>query len=184
MRVGRSDGQAGSRAGGPAGSTLPATSDAVLELLQTVMDPEVPVLSVVELGVVRGAEVEGKRVTVTITPTYSGCPALQVMEQEITAALERSGFDEVTVKTVYSPAWTTDWIPEPAREKLRAYGIAAPGAAGGTELVTLGPTVRTVNCPFCGSSNTTRKSEFGATACKSLHVCHSCRQPFEHFKAF
>lgn len=184
MRVGRSDGQAGSRAGGPAGSTLPATSDAVLELLQTVMDPEVPVLSVVELGVVRGAEVEGKRVTVTITPTYSGCPALQVMEQEITAALERSGFDEVTVKTVYSPAWTTDWIPEPAREKLRAYGIAPPGAAGGTELVTLGPTVRTVNCPFCGSSNTTRKSEFGATACKSLHVCHSCRQPFEHFKAF
>lgn len=174
----------GGRAGGRAGSSLPATSTAVLEILQAVKDPEVPVLSVVELGVVRGAEVEGKRVTVTITPTYSGCPALQVMEQEITSALHDAGFEEVTVKTAYSPAWTTDWIPESAREKLRAYGIAPPGAAGDTELVTLGPTVRTVNCPFCGSSNTTRKSEFGSTACKSLHVCHSCRQPFEHFKAF
>jgi ring-1,2-phenylacetyl-CoA epoxidase subunit PaaD len=179
-----SDGLTGGRAGGPAGSALPATSKAVLEVLQAVKDPEVPVLSVVELGVVRGAEVEGNRVTITITPTYSGCPALQVMEQEITAALENAGFEEVAVKTVYSPAWTTDWIPESAREKLRAYGIAPPGAAGGTELVTLGPTVRTATCPFCGSSNTARKSEFGSTACKSLHVCHSCRQPFEHFKAF
>lgn len=177
--------QAGRRAGGPAGGVPPGTSEAVLEILQAVKDPEVPVLSVVELGVVRGAEVEGKRVTITITPTYSGCPALQLMEQEITAALENAGFETVAVNTVYSPAWTTDWIPEPAREKLRAYGIAPPGSAAGPELVTLGgPTVRMVACPFCGSSNTTRKSEFGSTACKSLHVCNSCRQPFEHFKAF
>lgn len=172
------------RSDGPTVGSLPAGSEAVLELLHAVKDPEVPVLSVVELGVVRGAEVDGNRVTVTITPTYSGCPALQVMEQEITAALENAGFEEVAVKTVYSPAWTTDWIPESAREKLRAYGIAPPGAAGATELVTLGPTVRTITCPFCGSANTARKSEFGSTACKSLHVCNSCRQPFEHFKAF
>lgn len=172
------------RADGLTVGSVPATSEAVIELLQTVKDPEVPVLSVVELGVVRGAEVEGKRVTVSITPTYSGCPALQVMEQEITSALHHAGFEDVVVKTTYSPAWTTDWIPESAREKLRAYGIAPPRAAVATELVTLGATVRTVSCPFCGSSNTTRKSEFGSTACKSLHVCHSCRQPFEHFKAF
>lgn len=155
----------------------------VLQILQQVKDPEVPVLSVVELGVVRGAEVEGDRVTVTITPTYSGCPALRVMEDEIRAALLAQGFREVNVVTVLSPAWTTDWIPAEAREKLRAYGIAPPGAAESGP-VLLGPTVRSVNCPFCGSANTVRKSEFGPTACKSLHVCRSCRQPFEHFKAF
>jgi ring-1,2-phenylacetyl-CoA epoxidase subunit PaaD len=155
----------------------------VLEILQQVKDPEVPVLSVIELGVVRGARVEGDRVTVTITPTYSGCPALQVMEDDIRAALLAGGFQEVLVKTVLSPAWTTDWIPPEAREKLRAYGIAPPGQSE-TGVVVLGPTVRTVACPFCGSANTVRESEFGPTACKSLHVCRSCRQPFEHFKPF
>lgn len=153
-----------------------------LTLLEAVKDPEVPVLSVVELGVVRGVEVEGTRAIVTITPTYSGCPAMKVMEDEISAALKAGGFEAVEVRTVYAPAWTTDWIPEPAREKLRAYGIAPPGSAGGP--VTLGPTVRRVACPFCGSGNTEVQSEFGSTACKSLHVCHSCRQPFEHFKPF
>jgi ring-1,2-phenylacetyl-CoA epoxidase subunit PaaD len=123
-------------------------------------------------------------VIVTITPTYSGCPALHVMEDEIRAALMNSGFREVEVRTVYAPAWTTDWIPAEAREKLRAYGIAPPGPAPAQALVSLSPTVRTITCPFCGSANTTRESEFGPTACKSLHVCRSCRQPFEHFKAF
>jgi ring-1,2-phenylacetyl-CoA epoxidase subunit PaaD len=161
--------------------------DLVAEALDAVKDPEVPVLSVVELGVVRSAEVQGDRVTVTITPTYSGCPALHVMEREIRDALVGAGFAEVVVKTVYAPAWTTEWIPAPAREKLRAYGIAPPGPVRQEPLIPLGPTVRTastVACPYCGSSNTTRESEFGPTACKSLHVCHSCRQPFEHFKAF
>jgi ring-1,2-phenylacetyl-CoA epoxidase subunit PaaD len=156
----------------------------VLELLQRVKDPEVPVLSVVELGVVRGVEVNDDSVIVTITPTYSGCPALHVMEDEIRAELMNSGFREVEVRTVYAPAWTTDWIPAEAREKLRAYGIAPPGPAPAQALVSLSPTVRTITCPFCGSANTTRESEFGPTACKSLHVCRSCRQPFEHFKAF
>jgi ring-1,2-phenylacetyl-CoA epoxidase subunit PaaD len=106
------------------------------------------------------------------------------MEREIREALTAAGYAEVVVKTAYAPAWTTDWIPAAAREKLRVYGIAPPGPVGAEPLIPLGPTVRTIACPYCGSANTTRESEFGPTACKSLHVCHSCRQPFEHFKAF
>jgi ring-1,2-phenylacetyl-CoA epoxidase subunit PaaD len=163
---------------------VPASDQAVFDLLGTVKDPEVPVLSVVELGVVRGVEVDQDRVTVTITPTYSGCPALHVMEREIHQALANAGFTAVSIRTEYAPAWTTDWLSPAAREKLRAYGIAPPGPAGDDLPLALGPTVRTVPCPFCGSTNTARQSEFGPTACKSLHVCRSCRQPFEHFKAF
>jgi ring-1,2-phenylacetyl-CoA epoxidase subunit PaaD len=155
-----------------------------LEVLGRVMDPEVPVLSVVELGVVREVLVVDGTVTVTLTPTYSGCPAMHVMEEEIRIALTEAGFGEVVLRTVYAPAWTTEWMSEGAREKLRAYGIAPPGAITAEPLVQLGRPVRTVECPFCGSRNTTMASEFGATACKSLHVCHACRQPFEHFKAF
>ena len=144
-----------------------------------------PVLSVVELGVVRHVEVgPSGSATVTVTPTYSGCPAMRTIEEEIVAALEKGGFRTVEVRTVYSPAWTTDWIPEAAREKLRAYGIAPPGQVTAEQLVPLGPVVRAVSCPFCGSPDTVLTSEFGATACKSLHVCKACRQPFEHFKAF
>jgi ring-1,2-phenylacetyl-CoA epoxidase subunit PaaD len=170
------------------GTTAPEDSQTeasrALAILEAVKDPEVPVLSVVELGVVRGVEVAGSHATVTITPTYSGCPAMRVIEADITAALEAAGFATVEVKTVYAPAWTTDWIPPAAREKLRAYGIAPPGPSLAGSPVTFGATVRKIVCPFCGSSNTTTQSEFGSTACKSLHVCHSCRQPFEHFKPF
>lgn len=155
-----------------------------ISVLETVKDPEVPVLSVVELGVVRHVEVSGPAVTVTITPTYSGCPALHAIEQDITSALQAAGFDRVTIRTEYAPAWTTEWMSEPARAKLRAYGIAPPGHLTAQDLVPLGATVRTVSCPFCGSANTSIESEFGPTACKSLHVCHACHQPFEHFKTF
>ena len=156
----------------------------VFEILQEVLDPEGPAISVVDLGIVRGADVDGTKVTVRVTPTYSGCPATQVIEREIAEALKRHGFTEVVVKTVFSPPWTSDWIREDAREKLRAYGIAPPGKApGGLDLVTLGGPTKAVPCPYCGSSNTSRQSEFGSTACKSIHVCHACRQPFEHFKA-
>jgi ring-1,2-phenylacetyl-CoA epoxidase subunit PaaD len=174
----------GGSADGRIGGSAAGIPDAIARVLDAVKDPEVPVLSVVELGVVRAAEVVGARVTVTITPTYSGCPALNVMEREIREALTAAGYAEVVVKTTYAPAWTTDWIPAAAREKLRVYGIAPPGPVGAEPLIPLGPTVRTIACPYCGSANTTRESEFGPTACKSLHVCHSCRQPFEHFKAF
>ena len=164
-------------------STVNGTSRA-FEILGSVMDPEVPVLSVLELGVVRDVLVDGDRVTVTITPTYSGCPAMRVIEDDIRSALEAGGFREITLTTVYAPAWTTDWMSEPAKEKLRGYGIAPPHLVTDEQLVPLGRTVRTVDCPFCGSPNTTTESEFGSTACKSLHVCHGCHQPFEHFKSF
>lgn len=160
------------------------TRDRVFEILGEVPDPEVPVISVVELGIVRDAEIsaEGK-VTVTITPTYSGCPAMFEIEKDVRAALERAGASDVEVRTVLSPAWTTDWIPESAREKLRKYGIAPPGRADDGGLVTLVRAKPRVPCPFCGSSNTTLKSEFGSTACKAIHVCNDCRQPFDEFKA-
>ncbi len=167
-------------------AAIPAPRDeaAARRLLETVMDPEVPVLSVVELGIVRGVAVQGGDVTVTVTPTYSGCPAMRTIEEEIRAALQAGGFRTVTVRTVYAPAWTTDWMPAAARDKLRAYGIAPPGPAVQDAPVLLSPTVRRATCPFCGSRDTELRSEFGSTACKSLHTCRSCRQPFEHFKAF
>jgi len=152
-------------------------------LLREVKDPEVPVLDVVELGIVREADVQGSRVTVRVTPTYSGCPAMKVIEREVAECLERHGFEEVVVETVFTPPWTTDWISEEAKEKLRAYGIAPPGRAAEIELVPLGGPTRTIRCPYCGSSHTTTESEFGSTACKSIHFCRSCQQPFEHFKA-
>jgi ring-1,2-phenylacetyl-CoA epoxidase subunit PaaD len=165
----------------PRGNTLDGAD--VVEILRQVKDPEVPVLDVVELGVVRAAEVLADRVVVRITPTYSGCPALRVIEEQIKATLHRHGFPEVQVETVFNPPWTTDWLSAEAKEKLRAYGIAPPGKAAGPELVPLGGPVRTVACPFCGSSDTTLQSSFGSTACKAIHVCRACRQPFEHFKA-
>lgn len=163
----------------------PALSrDDVFAVLREVMDPEVPVLSVVELGIVRDVEIaDDDAVTVTITPTYSGCPALKVIEQDIEAAVRAAGADVVTVATSFTPAWTTDWIPAEAREKLRRYGIAPPGAADHDAPVQIGRRRPTVRCPYCGSLDTLVRSEFGSTACKSIHSCRSCQQPFEEFKA-
>ena len=158
------------------------TREAVYALLDTVKDPEVPVLSVVELGIVRAVEVEGDAVTVVVTPTYSGCPAMKVIEDDIVAALHGAGFADARVRTVYTPAWTTDWIPPAARDKLRAYGIAPPGRVREQSPVQI-QRREPVACPFCGSSDTTPRSEFGSTACKALHYCNACTQPFEEFKA-
>jgi ring-1,2-phenylacetyl-CoA epoxidase subunit PaaD len=162
---------------------------AVWATLESVPDPEVPVLSVVELGIVRDVEVDADgHVTVSITPTYSGCPALQVIEHDITDALARGGWPDARLRTVYSPVWTTDWIGADARHKLEAYGIAAPPGraprdAGGDELVPLQRRVEPVACPYCGSRATTMRSAFGPTACKAVMYCDQCRQPFELFKA-
>jgi ring-1,2-phenylacetyl-CoA epoxidase subunit PaaD len=156
-----------------------------LAAVATVMDPEVPVLSVVELGIVRDVSVAGDEVTVTVTPTYSGCPAMRVIEEEIVRALEAHGFRGARVRTVYTPAWTTDWIGEEAREKLRAYGIAPPSRGAASRDDELVPLVRrrtAVACPYCGALDTTLRSEFGSTACKSTLYCNGCRQPFEQFK--
>lgn len=154
----------------------------ILAILDAVKDPEVQVLSVVELGIVRDVEVRGDDVTVVVTPTYSGCPAMKVIEDDIIAALASHGIQGARVRTVFSPAWTTDWIAADAREKLRVYGIAPPGRAEHGPLVTLERRAAVV-CPFCGSTDTRHTSEFGSTSCKALHVCNDCTQPFEEFKA-
>jgi ring-1,2-phenylacetyl-CoA epoxidase subunit PaaD len=157
--------------------------DEVYGVLNTVMDPEVPVISVVELGIVRDVAIQNDAVTITITPTYSGCPAMREIEADIRTALQERGVPDVHVKLVLSPAWTTDWIGPEAREKLRAYGIAPPARAEPQGLITLTRARVAVQCPFCGSNDTRLQSEFGSTACKAIHVCNSCRQPFDEFKA-
>lgn len=161
--------------------------DAAWRVVSEVMDPEVPVLSITELGIVREVVVDDAgHVTVTVTPTYSGCPAMRVIEEEILGALAAAGFPDAEVRTVFQPAWTTDWIPAEAREKLRAYGIAPPGPRDADEGSSLVPLLRrreSVACPYCGSRDTVLRSEFGSTACKSTLACNACRQPFEQFKA-
>jgi ring-1,2-phenylacetyl-CoA epoxidase subunit PaaD len=160
------------------------TRAAVLEILDTVMDPEVPVLSVRELGIVRDVEVDPTgEVTVTVTPTYSGCPAIQVIEDDIRSALAEAGISHACVVTSYAPAWTTDWIGPDARAKLKAYGIAPPGPAEAGGLVQLLRARSAPPCPYCDSHETEIRSEFGPTACKSVCWCRNCRQPFEEFKA-
>jgi len=165
------------------------TQRRILELLREVKDPEIPMIDVVELGIVRDVVLENGSVRVDVTPTYSGCPAMQVIEREIISTLQAHGFEKVAVNTIYSPAWTTDWLSEETRQKFRDYGIAPPtgtsNSAGGiAELVSLRRARPTIECPFCRSVNTIEKSEFGSTACKSIHFCNSCHQPFDHFKAF
>ena len=161
----------------------------ILELLRNVKDPELPMIDIVELGIVRDVALEADAIRVDVTPTYSGCPAMQVIERDIVATLRDSGFPNIVVNTIYSPAWTTDWLSDATREKFREYGIAPPSGSaaspgGIAELVSLRRARHTIECPFCGSSNTTEKSEFGSTACKAIHFCNGCHQPFDHFKAF
>jgi ring-1,2-phenylacetyl-CoA epoxidase subunit PaaD len=160
------------------------TRAAILEILDTVKDPEVPVLSVRELGIVRDVEVDlSGGVTVTVTPTYSGCPAIQVIEDDILAALADAGITNARVVTSYAPAWTTDWIGPDARAKLKAYGIAPPRPTEQGGLVQLLRARTAPPCPYCDSRDTEIRSEFGPTACKSICWCRSCGQPFEEFKA-
>ena len=161
------------------------TVEQAWDVLRSVLDPEVPVLSVVDLGIVRDVRLSDDTVDVDITPTYSGCPAMQVIEHDVVSALEAAGAHRVNVRTVYQPAWSTDWISVDARERLRAYGIAPPGpAVPDSGLVTLRRRETTVTCPRCGSKDTALQSEFGATACKAMWVCRSCKEPFEEFKPF
>lgn len=153
---------------------------AIWRVLDGVNDPEIPVLSVVDLGIVRDVRRDGAAVEVVITPTYSGCPAMRTVEHEIEHALTAAGYPEVRVRTVLSPAWTTDWLSEAGRRKLRAYGIAPP--AGSSSKKALLGLDDTVACPRCGSTKTERISEFGSTACKALYHCQSCLEPFDYFK--
>jgi ring-1,2-phenylacetyl-CoA epoxidase subunit PaaD len=152
-------------------------------ILGGVLDPEVPVLSVVELGIVRNVVVQGSAVCVTVTPTYSGCPATEVIGEAIVSALKQAGAEEVIVQTRLTPAWTTDWIAPEAAEKLRHYGIAPPHLAGqGLASQPLRFHPRDLNCPRCDSTRTEQLSAFGSTACKALFRCIDCFEPFEYFK--
>jgi ring-1,2-phenylacetyl-CoA epoxidase subunit PaaD len=145
----------------------------------SVVDPEIPVLTIADLGVLRDVVVDGDRVEVAITPTYSGCPAMNMIALEIEIALERAGFQHPKVRTVLSPAWTADWMSEEGRRKLHAYGIAPPQAASSRRAL-FGE--QAVACPQCGSEKTELLSEFGSTSCKALWRCKSCREPFDYFK--
>jgi ring-1,2-phenylacetyl-CoA epoxidase subunit PaaD len=155
-------------------------------VLDRVLDPEVPVVSVVELGIVRDVRVEGDALAVALTPTYSGCPATELIEASVRSALEEAGLGPTALRMQRSPAWTTDWITEKGRRKLREYGIAPPGAVDASRGVAIGFVDRrrhaALPCPRCESTHTERLSAFGSTACKALYRCRACGEPFEHFK--
>jgi ring-1,2-phenylacetyl-CoA epoxidase subunit PaaD len=151
------------------------------QVLDLVPDPEIPVLSVCDLGIVREVRGDGNSLTVVVTPTYSGCPATELIQAEIRSALAAAGALSVTVETRLAPAWSTDWISQRGRQRLREYGIVPPHATpGGAQPVHVVP--RSLACPRCGSRTTTRLSQFGSTACKALWRCEACKEPFEYFK--
>jgi ring-1,2-phenylacetyl-CoA epoxidase subunit PaaD len=149
------------------------------EVAAAVCDPEIPVLTIADLGVLRDVRIEDGCVEAVITPTYSGCPAMQMIAVEIELALERAGFTAPKVTTVLSPAWTTDWMSEVGKNKLRAFGTAPPAGRAGRRAL-FGE--EHIACPRCGSMQTTRISEFGSTACKALYRCATCAEPFDYFK--
>lgn len=162
----------------------------VWQWLDAVPDPEIPVVSVLDLGIVRDVRFEGEQLVVTITPTYSGCPAMQVIEDNILGALREHGVEDARLDVQLSPAWTTDWMSERGKENLRGYGIAPPGQTGGAQVIDIsritrnGRNVVPQTCPHCGSKHTERVSEFGSTPCKALHRCLDCQEPFDYFKPF
>jgi ring-1,2-phenylacetyl-CoA epoxidase subunit PaaD len=153
----------------------------IWDLLETVSDPEVPVLSIVDLGIVRQVEVGDEEVVITITPTYSGCPAMNTIENDIREKLEEFGVERFDVKMQLSPAWTTDWLSENGKRKLEEYGIAPPVDPVGDPNALFGKEV-IVRCPQCKSTNTKLVSQFGSTACKALYKCNDCLEPFDYFK--
>ena len=148
----------------------------ILTLLQQVCDPEIPVLTIGDLGIVRDVKINGDEVEVIITPTYTGCPAMDMIAMNIRLALLENGYHKIKITSVLAPAWTTDWMTEAGKQKLMAYGIAPPATKsyGTSDLV--------IPCPQCHSTNTKIISEFGSTACKSLYRCNDCKEPFDYFK--
>lgn len=163
----------------PNASVLPDT-ERIWQALAQVPDPEIPVINVVEMGIVRDVQVEGGKVVVTMTPTFSGCPALHAIREGLEQAVRGLGFSKVEVRTVLFPPWSTDCITPEARAKLERYGIAPPRPTSEFGLIQL--ELEPVRCPRCGSLDTTVKNTFGPTLCKSIYVCNVCREPFEGFK--
>lgn len=163
--------------------TLTIQPEEIWKLLKEVTDPEIPVLSILDMGIVQAVNVLKTGVEVLITPTYSGCPAMKTIEFSIIAELEANGIHPVAVKTVLSPAWTTDWITEEGRQKLKAYGIAPPVEQVNQKRINaLFEAAAEVPCPQCGSTNTRQISQFGSTACKAFYQCKDCKEPFDYFK--
>lgn len=158
------------------------TENEILEILETVNDPEIPVLTIVDLGIVRKISVDNEKIEITITPTYTGCPAMLVIEKDIKDALIQKGVKEENIKiaTSISPAWTTDWLSEIGRKKLEEYGIAPPVNEVDKSLLFAEPTP--VPCPICKSKNTKMVSQFGSTSCKAHYQCKDCLEPFDYFK--
>ena len=158
----------------------------IWDWLEGVSDPEIPVLSVVDLGIIRGVEWKNSGLLVEITPTYSGCPATSVIALDIETALLKRGIEHIDIQTKLSPVWTTDWISQAGRDKLKAYGIAPPvkGASCAGMIKLGGAQTPEVACPRCASKQTERISQFGSTPCKAAYRCTSCLEPFDYFKSF
>lgn len=152
------------------------------QALSAIPDPEIPVISIVELGVIRNVNIDAENtVNVKITPTYSGCPAMKQMEDDVRRAIEKEGFQTINIEMVYNPAWTTDWLNAEARKKLQDYGIAPPEESTSDKSFLTGH-AKSVTCPRCKSKNTLMVSQFGSTACKALYQCKNCLEPFDYFK--
>jgi len=164
------------------GTTIPIQSQKIWALLNDVYDPEVPVLSITDLGIVRNVDVQNDNITVTITPTYTGCPAMDVISMNIRMKLLEHGYKNITIKSVLSPAWTTDWMTEAGKQKLKAYGIAPPNPGQQVCKPDLFQEDEAVQCPRCNSYSTVMVSRFGSTACKALYKCQDCHEPFDYFK--
>jgi len=158
------------------------TKEKILDILNEVMDPEVPVLSVIDLGIVRNVKVDNAEIEVFITPTYSGCPAMDVIRNNIKSCLEQHGYKNFHVTTELSPAWTTDWMTESGKEKLKAFGIAPPNPKQLVCHPGLFQEEEAIQCPLCQSFNTKLISRFGSTPCKALYQCNNCHEPFDYFK--
>ncbi len=158
-----------------------ATQQQIWSLLEQVSDPEIPVITILDMGIVRDVRREGNQWLIDITPTYSGCPAMDMIAVEIKAVLQEGGFDNVQVHLVLTPAWTTEWLSEAGRRKLIAYGIAPPEGKTIDKSVLFGEPKK-IECPHCGSRETQLLSQFGSTACKALYQCQTCKEPFDYFK--
>ena len=161
-------------------STLHIENESIMKALWSVTDPEIPVLSIMDMGVVRQVDMENDLIIVSITPTYSGCPAMDTIGDDIKKALKEEGYQS-RVKLVLAPAWTTDWITERGRKKLAEYGIAPPMEEAADKAALIDGE-RLVKCTHCGSTNTRMISQFGSTACKALFQCNECDEPFDYFK--
>ena len=154
----------------------------IWKLLEEVADPEVPVLSVIDLGIIRDVIIKDDEIEIVITPTYSGCPAMDMISMNIKLALIEHGYKKVKITSVLSPAWTTDWMSEAGKEKLKAYGIAPPNSRQNVCDIKLFAEEEAIQCPHCDSYHTKRISEFGSTACKALYQCQECKEAFDYFK--